>query len=57
MLDSEIYFFLDAVKYIVENIKSLEKDYIYIARKNEFSHKDFSSDCISDEIINGWYQL
>jgi selenocysteine lyase/cysteine desulfurase len=40
MTDDEIFFILDAVKEIVENIQSWKADYIYDLHKNEYYHKN-----------------
>lgn len=57
MSDKEVYFFLDAVKEIVKEIKTLEKDYVYLSRQNEFIHKDEVDSTNSKELLNKWFTL
>jgi selenocysteine lyase/cysteine desulfurase len=53
--NEELYFITDALKQVVNNIKSWEKDYNYSAQKNEFFHKDNPPD--SDSGIIDWFNL
>ncbi len=55
LTNEEIYFITDAVRQIVENIKTWEKDYIYSSAKNEFYH--VFMDGKDTEIIKEWFSL
>lgn len=53
--DEEIYFICDAVKFISDNIQTLEKDYFYNKEMNEFIHKKERN--ISIETKQEWFHL
>jgi len=55
MTDHEILIFIDALKQIVRNIKSWEKDYTYNKRKNEFRHNKENEDNLRKAA--GWFIL
>ncbi|GBD87621.1 putative cysteine desulfurase [bacterium BMS3Abin03] len=55
MTDDELYFSINAVSEIVDNIKEWENDYEYDIHKNEFSHKDGSS--VTQGEIMQWFKL
>ncbi|MDA3891901.1 MAG: aminotransferase class V-fold PLP-dependent enzyme [Salinivirgaceae bacterium] len=53
--NKEVYYFVDAVKQIVENIKEWEKDYNYDNKKNEFFHKKASTDTFQE--VKEWFKI
>ncbi len=57
MKDEEVHIFLKAVEEIVKNIEALEKDYIYIPRKNEYTHKDEVDSTKDEKTIKSWFTL
>ncbi len=57
MKDSEVYFFIDALKAIVKNIGIWEKDYVYLNRRNEFAHKREIEDKDQDRLVGDWFSL
>lgn len=57
ILDEEVHFFLNAVEQIVRDIKILEKDYIYLAKKNEYIHKIDQEASTDEEILDSWFTL
>ncbi len=57
MKDEEIHFFIEAVKNIVKNIESYEKDYLYLKKKNEFIHRSEAKSEMKDRIIENWFSL
>ena len=57
MLNEEIIFFVEALDSIVNDIKILENDYIYMNRKNEFIHKKELNNNKTDQLIRNWFSL
>ena len=57
MRNEEIIFFLEALDSIVNDIKILENDYIYMNRKNEFIHKKELNNNKKDQLIVSWFSL
>ncbi len=57
MTNDDVYFFIDAVKSIVENFNQLQKDYIHLKRKNEFIHKSEKNSDHEDQMIKKWFTL
>ncbi|NWF50522.1 MAG: aminotransferase class V-fold PLP-dependent enzyme [Ignavibacteriaceae bacterium] len=55
MRDDELIFISDAIRQIVSNISSWEKDYIYLPAKNEFVHA-FGNNSVNEE-IRRWFEL
>ncbi len=57
MSDQEVHLFLQALEEIVANIHTLEKDYIYVVKRNEYIHKSEEKDCSQDAIVRDWFTL
>lgn len=57
MSTDEVNMFLTAVADIVENIHSLEKDYVYLKKRNEYIHKSEEKDSSLDELVRDWFTL
>jgi len=57
MLDKEVHHFVKAVKEIVSEINELEKDYLYLPKKNEFIHKNEVDSTKNEEILKEWFTL
>lgn len=55
MTNDEIYFIINAIKEIVENIENWQSDYDYDLHKNEFFH--IADDGNQSEIIKEWFNL
>ena len=55
LTNDELYYIIDAIKQIVKNIDSWEKDYTYSSKINEFIHKNEGDGL--DEKIQKWFQL
>lgn len=55
MKNDEIYFIVNSIKNIVENIKEWEKDYKYDPHKNEFMN--ILQDKNTKEILDKWFNL
>lgn len=55
--DDEVTFILYAVEEIVRNFRTMQKDYIYIPRKNEYVHVSNKSAIPEKEIINDLFSL
>ena len=55
MTNEELYYFVDALKQIVSNIKELEKNYIYNKQTNEFRHKNEPED--KTVFVEDWFKL
>lgn len=55
MTDSELYFFIDALKQIVQNIDSWKEEYLYNKHTNEFRHKDEPED--KTVVVKDWFNL
>ncbi|NPA44593.1 MAG: aminotransferase class V-fold PLP-dependent enzyme [Chlorobi bacterium] len=55
MTNDELYFVLDAIKQIIENIKEWESDYIFDKSVGEFFHKDVPRK--TPELFNDWFDL
>jgi selenocysteine lyase/cysteine desulfurase len=55
MTNEEIFFIINAIKEIVENIKDWQTDYDYDIQKNEFFHKSYNGNL--NEQIKGWFNL
>ncbi|MCK4464969.1 MAG: aminotransferase class V-fold PLP-dependent enzyme [Bacteroidales bacterium] len=53
--DDEIFYFANALKSIVDNIKSWKEDYIYNSRTNEFIHKDDKGE--RQKEVQSWFTL
>lgn len=57
MTNEEVDHFLKGLKEIVLNIKQLEKDYLYIPRRNEYIHRSEEIPAIQDDLIKTWFSL
>lgn len=57
MSNEEVHNFLEAVDETVSNIKTLEKDYVYLPRKNEFIHKEDVDSTNTDDVLKDWFTL
>ena len=57
MTGQEINLFLQALTEIVANISSLEKDYIYSSKLNEFIHRSETDPKIQDKIVKDWFSM
>ena len=55
MTNDELYFVLDAIKQIIENIKEWESDYTFDKSVGEFFHKDVPRK--TPELFNDWFDL
>jgi selenocysteine lyase/cysteine desulfurase len=55
--NEEVHTFLKAVKEIVSEVKILEKDYVYLRRVNEFSHKDDIDSSRDEAVLKDWFTL
>ncbi|MCH7771348.1 MAG: selenocysteine lyase, partial [Bacteroidetes bacterium] len=55
MTNDEIYFIINAIKEIVENIENCQSDYDYDLHKNEFFH--IAAYGNQSEIIKEWFNL
>jgi len=55
MTNDEIYFIINAIKEIVENIENWQSDYAYDLHKNEFFHISDSGN--QSEMIREWFNL
>ncbi len=55
MTDNELYFIINAITEIVNNIEKWEKDYRYDSHKNEFFHISSNGENINE--IKSWYKL
>lgn len=55
MTNAELYFIIEAIKQIVENIQDWEKDYNYSPSTNEFYHKSFENN--SAIHIEKWFSF
>jgi selenocysteine lyase/cysteine desulfurase len=55
MTDDELYFIINALKEIRDNIKAWEHDYVYNKHTNEFKH--FSDNCSITSRVNDWFRL
>ena len=51
--NEEIYEFIEALNYIVNNIDRMNENYFYDAQKNEFIHKTYK--CGIPTIIDSWF--
>lgn len=54
MTDEEATMFVEAVSYIVNNIKELEKDYVYDSNKNEYVNINSSQ---LNDYLEEWFRL
>ncbi|MFC2094294.1 aminotransferase class V-fold PLP-dependent enzyme [Bacteroidota bacterium] len=55
MTTEEIYYIINAIKEIVDNINEWQADYDYDVQKNEFFHKSYNGNL--NEQIKGWFNL
>ncbi len=55
MTNEEIFYIINALKEIVDNIDDWQTDYDYDIHKNEFFHKSYNGNL--DEQIKGWFNL
>ena len=55
MTNEEIFYIINAIKEIVDNINDWQTDYDYDIHKNEFFHKSYNGNL--SEQINGWFNL
>jgi selenocysteine lyase/cysteine desulfurase len=53
--DEEVHYVCDSIKYIVENIADLEKEYIHNPLTNEFNHRSFVDS--DEEKIKNWFEI
>lgn len=54
MTNNELKFIMDSITSIVKNFKNWSQDYEYIAKSNEFYHKN---EIKNDEILNNWFNI
>lgn len=57
MKDEDVRYFGNALSQLVSNYKEWAKDYTYLIKKNEFSHKSEIDNPADDEKINDWFSL
>ncbi|HDR67651.1 MAG TPA: aminotransferase class V-fold PLP-dependent enzyme [Bacteroidaceae bacterium] len=57
MTNEEVAFFLGAVEEIVKGYRKMQKDYIYLPRKNEFIHRSNEGQPVEYKIINNLFSL
>ncbi len=57
MTDEDVHYFIDALKNIVNNVGSYEKDYLYLKKKNEFIHRKEADNEEKDRIIENWFSF
>jgi len=50
-----VYYFINALKEIIENNKEWKKDYIYDKKVNEFYHKEDKG--VKKKKIENWFTL
>lgn len=55
MTNEEIFYIINAIKEIVDNINDWQSDYDYDIHKNEFSHKSYNGNLSAQ--INEWFNL
>lgn len=55
LTNDELYYIIDAIKQIVKNIDTWERDYTYSSKINEFIHKNEADDL--QQKIQQWFQL
>jgi selenocysteine lyase/cysteine desulfurase len=55
--DEEVRLILHAVAEITRNHEEWAKEYVYIARKNEFIHQSQVDQPVEDEIMRDWFKL
>ncbi len=55
MTNEEIFYIINALKEILDNINDWQTDYDYDIHKNEFFHKSYNGNL--DEQIKGWFNL
>ncbi len=53
--NDELYYIMDAITQIVQNIDEWQKDYVYSSRTNEFTHIKFPSG--KEKILSEWFKL
>lgn len=57
MTEDEVKYFLFAVEEIVHQISELQKEYIYIPRKNEYLHRNEVDAARDEQILKSWFRL
>jgi hypothetical protein len=57
MKDEEIRYFLGAVQEIVENIRTFEKEYVYVSSRNEYIHSSEAQSDRDKKILDSWFSL
>ncbi len=57
MKDEDVKYFLNAVKEIVDNIFDFEKEYLYIPKRNEFTHHSEVNSDRDKKILDSWFSL
>lgn len=55
MTNNELSGFVEAVRYIVQNIEKLRKDYIYEKKRNEFIHVNDAGETKKE--VLGWFEM
>jgi len=55
MTDEELYYIMDAIKQVIQNINEWGKDYTYSSKTNEFYHKTFVDNRINT--LSGWFKF
>ncbi|MCB8994564.1 MAG: aminotransferase class V-fold PLP-dependent enzyme [Bacteroidales bacterium] len=57
MSNDEVFLFLNALEEIVSNIRTLEKDYVYVVKRNEYVHQSEQGDCTQDALVQSWFRI
>ena len=57
MTNAEVELFLHALAEIVSDISSLEKDYLYVGKRNEYIHNSEVNRENQDKIVQEWFKL
>jgi hypothetical protein len=55
LLNSEVFYFTDAIREIVENYFVWSKDYVYNKKENEFQNKAEMERVLKE--IGGWFDI
>jgi selenocysteine lyase/cysteine desulfurase len=55
MTNDELFYIINAIKEVVDNINEWQTDYDYDVQKNEFFHKSYNGNL--KEQIKGWFNL
>ncbi len=57
MTNNEVILFLEALEEISNNIDSLEKDYVYLTKRNEYIHKAELNTDNQEILIKEWFNI